>query len=161
APKPAEAEVAERDVAEEIRSALKDAALERIPNVEVAHTSDGVLISLTDEFDFGMFAIASAEPRPELVVIMEKIAEVLRDYPGPLVVRGHTDGRPFRTQDYDNWRLSAARAHMAYFMLTRGGVDEQRFERIEGHADRSLKVVDDPEAAQNRRIEILLRSGAS
>jgi len=46
---------------------------------------------------------------------------------------------------------------MAYFMLVRGGVDERRFERIEGHADRSLKVVDDPEAAENRRIEILLR----
>jgi chemotaxis protein MotB len=29
--------------------------------------------------------------------------------------------------------------------------------RIEGYADRSLKVIDDPNAAQNRRIEILLR----
>jgi len=105
-----------------------------------------------------MFAIASAEPRPELIVIMEKIARVLKDYPGRLIVRGHTDGRPFRTQTYDNWRLSTARAHMAYLLLTRGGVDERRFERIEGHADRSLRVAHDPEAAQNRRIEILLRS---
>lgn len=151
----------ETDVAEEIRSALQETALTKIPTVEVNETSDGVLISLTDEFDFGMFAIASAEPRPELVVIMEKIAEVLKDYPGRLVVRGHTDGRPFRTQDYDNWRLSTARAHMAYFMLTRGGVDEKRFERIEGYADRSLKAVDNPEAAENRRIEILLRSEPS
>jgi chemotaxis protein MotB len=46
---------------------------------------------------------------------------------------------------------------MAYHMLVRGGVGEQRFERVEGHADRSLKVGDDPGAAQNRRIEILLR----
>src|SRR5690606_33216937 len=66
----------ETDVAEEIRSALQETALTKIPTVEVNETSDGVLISLTDEFDFGMFAIASAEPRPELVVIMEKIAEV-------------------------------------------------------------------------------------
>lgn len=152
---------AEKDVAEEILSVLREASLARIPNVEVVQTSDGILISLTDEFDFGMFAIASAEPRPELVVIMEKIAEVLKSYPGRLVVRGHTDGRPFRTQGYDNWRLSTARAHMAYFMLTRGGVDEHRFERIEGYADRSLKVAGEPEAAQNRRIEILLRSEAS
>jgi chemotaxis protein MotB len=146
-------------VAEDIRRALSEAALAKIPHVEVVRTVDGILISLTDEFDFGMFAIASAEPRPELVVIMEKIARVLKDYPGRLIVRGHTDGRPFRTQHYDNWRLSTARAHMAYFLLTRGGVDERRFERIEGHADRSLKVAHDPEAAQNRRIEILLRSG--
>jgi len=147
----------EDEVADEIRAALQDSTLARIPNVEVAGASDGILISLTDEFDFGMFAIASAEPRPELVVIMEKIAQVLKGHPGALVVRGHTDGRPFRTPTYDNWRLSSARAHMAYFMLVRGGVDEQRFERIEGHADRSLKLTGEPEAAQNRRIEIFLR----
>jgi len=152
-----EAQAPETDIAEEIRAALRDSALSKIPSVEVARTSDGILISLTDEFDFGMFAIASAEPRPELVVIMERLAEVLKSHPGPLVVRGHTDGRPFRTATYDNWRLSSARAHMAYFMLVRGGVDEQRFERIEGHADRSLKLAGDPEAAQNRRIEIFLR----
>ena len=81
----------------------------------------------------------------------------MKGHPGSLVVRGHTDGRPFRTPTYDNWRLSSARAHMAYFMLVRGGVDEQRFERIEGHADRSLKLAGEPEAAQNRRIEIFLR----
>jgi chemotaxis protein MotB len=46
---------------------------------------------------------------------------------------------------------------MAYYMLVRAGIEEKRFERIEGHADRHLKVLDDPEAAQNRRIEILLR----
>lgn len=147
----------ETRITEEIRSTLSKTVPGKIPNVEVASTSDGILISLTDEFDFGMFAIASAEPRPELVVIMEKVAEVLKSHPGPLIVRGHTDGRPFRSKTYDNWRLSSARAHMAYLMLVRGGVDESRFERIEGHADRNLKVAVDPEAAQNRRIEILLR----
>jgi chemotaxis protein MotB len=156
-PAPADSQTDSTEVAEEIREALRDAAPGRIPNVEVASTADGILISLTDEFDFGMFAIASAEPRPELVVIMERIAQILKGHPGSLVVRGHTDGRPFRTATYDNWRLSSARAHMAYFMLVRGGVDEQRFERIEGHADRSLKLAGEPEAAQNRRIEIFLR----
>ena len=46
---------------------------------------------------------------------------------------------------------------MAYLMLARSGIDEKRFERIEGYADRNLRVQHDPEAAQNRRIEILLR----
>jgi chemotaxis protein MotB len=39
----------------------------------------------------------------------------------------------------------------------RGGIEEARIERIEGWADRSLKVTKDPGAAANRRIEILLR----
>jgi chemotaxis protein MotB len=42
-------------------------------------------------------------------------------------------------------------------MLMRGGLDKQRFERIEGYADREPKIPSDPNAAQNRRIEILLR----
>jgi len=46
---------------------------------------------------------------------------------------------------------------MAYYMLVRGGIDEKKVERIEGYADRSLRIPTDPEAAQNRRIEILLR----
>jgi chemotaxis protein MotB len=128
-----------------------------LPNIDVVATDDGVLISLTDDYDFGMFAIASAEPRPAMVVIMEKIAKVLQAHRQPLIVRGHTDGRRYHSGAYDNWRLSTARAHMAYYMLVRGGIDEKRFERVEGHADRSLRIPGNPDAAQNRRIEILLR----
>jgi chemotaxis protein MotB len=46
---------------------------------------------------------------------------------------------------------------MAYYMLARGGVAESRFESIEGRADRDLKIPSDPNAAENRRIEILLK----
>ena len=130
-----------------------------LPDIDVKATDEGVLISLTDDYDFGMFAIASAEPRPAMVVVMDKLAKVLAGQPERLVVRGHTDGRPYKSGTYDNWRLSTARAHMAYYMLVRGGIDEKRIERVEGHADRSLRIPGDPEAAQNRRIEILLRKG--
>ena len=44
-----------------------------------------------------------------------------------------------------------------YYMLVRGGVPETRFEKIEGYADHSLKNAGDPEAPENRRIEILIR----
>jgi chemotaxis protein MotB len=144
-------------IEEEIRQAVQQAALGIVPNIDVTITEDGVLISLTDRFDFGMFRISSAEPRPETVVVMERIARIIALRAEALIVRGHTDGRPFKSGTYDNWRLSTARAHMAYHMLVRGGVGEQRFERVEGHADRSLRVPGDPGAAQNRRIEILLR----
>lgn len=127
------------------------------PTLEVKQTKEGVLISLTDSLSFDMFAVGSAEPRPQLVVLMEKVAGTLRDYKGKFVIRGHTDSRPFRNADNDNWRLSTARAQMAYYMLVRAGVDENSVERIEGYADRSLKFPDEPESAGNRRIEILLK----
>jgi chemotaxis protein MotB len=141
----------------QIKQAVARSLTGALPGIDVKVTEEGVLISLTDDYDFGMFAIASAEPRPAMVVVMDKLGKVLAAQPERLVVRGHTDGRPYKSGTYDNWRLSSARAHMAYYMLVRGGIDEKRFERVEGHADRSLRIADDPEAAQNRRIEILLR----
>jgi chemotaxis protein MotB len=154
-------EAAQRASAAQLEAQIKQAVARSLtgalPGIDVKVTEEGVLISLTDDYDFGMFAIASAEPRPAMVVVMDKLAKVLAAQPERLVVRGHTDGRPYKSGTYDNWRLSSARAHMAYYMLVRGGIDEKRFERVEGHADRSLRVADDPEAAQNRRIEILLR----
>ena len=127
------------------------------PTLEVKQTKEGVLISLTDSLSFDMFAVGSAEPKAQLVVLMEKVASTLRDYKGKIVIRGHTDSRRFRNRDYDNWRLSTARAQMAYYMLIRAGVNEDSVERIEGYADRNLKIPDRPESAGNRRIEILLK----
>lgn len=141
----------------QLAKALENIASDKKPNIEVKRVDEGVLISLTDDFRFGMFASASATPRPELVVVMEKVAKVLAQHEGNIIVRGHTDARPFRTERNNNWRLSMARAQAAYYMLARGGIGEQRFESIEGHADRSLKIPADPNAAENRRIEIMLR----
>lgn len=137
---------------------IKADAKTAIPNLEVAATPEGVLVSLTDDAKFGMFAVGSARPRPELVAVMERLSGLLKAMPGDVVVRGHTDGRPYRSKDYDNWRLSSARAHMAFYMLVRGGVEEARIDRIEGHADRHLKIEADRYAAQNRRIEILIKT---
>jgi chemotaxis protein MotB len=146
-----------KQIESEMRKIVAESGLAKIPEISVEKTAEGILISMTDQANFEMFAVSSAEPHPELVVLMEKLAKILADKPGSLVIRGHTDGRPFRSKTYDNWRLSTARAHIAYYMLARGGLDTARIERIEGYADRSLKIADDPNAAQNRRIEVLLR----
>jgi chemotaxis protein MotB len=127
------------------------------PQLDVQATEEGILISLTDRQNFSMFAIGSAEPQPRVVRMMDAIAASLQSMPGAIVVRGHTDARPYKSATYDNWRLSSARAQMAYYMLTRAGIVEKRFERIEGYADRRLKDPAHPLGAENRRIEILLR----
>jgi chemotaxis protein MotB len=44
-------------------------------------------------------------------------------------------------------------------MLARSGLDEKRMTEVAGFADRKLKNTDDPLAAENRRIEILLETG--
>ena len=127
------------------------------PELDVQATEEGILISLTDRQNFSMFAIGSAEPQRRVLHMMEGIAASLQNLQGSIVVRGHTDGRPYRSATYDNWRLSSARAQMAYYMLIRGGLPEKRFERVEGYADHHLKDPSHPLAAENRRIEILVR----
>jgi len=142
------------DIARTVEATM---AGEALPKLSVAATAEGVTINLTDAADYSMFPIGSAVPDAKTVVLLENVAKVLATHPGEIVIRGFTDGRPFHSADYDNWRLSAARAHMAYYMLTRGGLEESRVKAIEGHADRSLKNPSDPYAAENRRIEILLK----
>ena len=127
--------------------------------VSVEATDKGVVISITDQFDFGMFEIGSAVPRRELVLAMEKIGHIINGKKGTITIGGHTDARPFRSDTYDNWRLSTARAHSAYYMLVRGGVDESRITEVAGFADRQPKIKSDPLAAANRRIEILMATG--
>ncbi|MEP4112993.1 MAG: OmpA family protein, partial [Nitratireductor sp.] len=126
--------------------------------ISVTPTERGVMVSLTDQLDYGMYEIGSAVPRRDLVLAMEKVATVLGSHKGAITINGHTDGRPFRSKDYDNWRLSTARAHSAYYMLVRGGLDEQRIREVTGYADRQLKVPDNPLDDRNRRIEIVLET---
>lgn len=127
-----------------------------IPHVTVEGTAEGQLISLEDEFNYEMFGIGSAVPNSALVGFLMKLAPVLRDRKEQILVRGHTDGREFKSKVHDNWRLSALRAHIAQLVLVRGGVDKQRFAKIEGWADRKLKVPENPLSFRNRRIEILI-----
>ena len=156
-----EANAADRKAAELKRDILKAVQptkdITPQPHIDVRRTGAGTLISLTDDFDFTMFAVGSAEPHAKVVRAMAEIAKILQARPGKIVIRGHTDARPFKSANYDNWRLSHARAQMALYMLVRGGLDEKRIVRVEGHADREPKVPTDPNADQNRRVEILLQ----
>ena len=143
----------EKELKEKVEAAVKSGDG---PAIEARQTKDGLLISLTDKLDFAMFDVGGATPKPELVRAMEAIAKVVRDKPGRIVVRGHTDSRPYKTGGYDNWRLSSDRAQMAYYMLTRGGAPASRFSRVEGYADHALRDPAHPLSAVNRRLEILL-----
>ncbi len=161
-PPPPDAAEARRTAASDLLADLRkrlagEASANQGPELDVEATQGGILISLTDRQNFSIFAIGSAEPQPRVLKMMDAVAASLQSMPGVIIVRGHTDARPYRSVTYDNWRLSSARAQMAYYMLSRGGLAEKRFERVEGYADRRLKDPSRPLAAENRRIEILVR----
>ncbi|WP_027486786.1 MotB family protein [Allorhizobium undicola] len=125
----------------------------------VTPAEGGLLVTLSDQSEQPMFDVGSAVPRKEMVLAMEKIGRLLAARSGAVLIRGHTDARPFKAKDKDNWSLSMDRAHAAYYMLVRGGLDESRIKQVSGFADRRLLKPDQPMADANRRIEILVQGG--
>ena len=72
----------------------------------------------------GGFA-SQAEP------VLDKLAEVLKPFPNPIRVEGHTDDRPIRTAAFpSNWELSAARAASVVHQFTKQGIDPLRLEIV-------------------------------
>jgi len=126
-------------------------------NLEVTSNDQGTIVVLSDKNQNGMFTIGSAKPTKALVTTMEKLGKIITKQDGLVEISGHTDARKYQSEDYDNWRLSTARAHMAYYMLVRGGMEESQVEKIVGQAAVRLKVPDQPNSAANRRIEIAIK----
>lgn len=125
-------------------------------NAKVTLTDEGLLVILEDGHGRSMFSVGSAQPNPALIEIIGDIGKLLGSTEGSIVIRGHTDGRQFRNRKYDNWQLSTDRAHMASYMLIRGGLAEARIKRIEGYGSSSPVVPGDDMADANRRVEFLL-----
>lgn len=143
-------------IAEDIAGRLGIKADALPPTIEVKASGNGVMISLIEGKSFEMFETGSAEPTPDALKLVSVVAEAVKSREGTLVIRGHTDSRPYRNKYYDNWQLSTARAHFARYLLLEGGLTEDRIQRVEGVADREPKNPGDPQAPENRRIDIFL-----
>lgn len=161
---PDESDVAEGNDLQRQAQAVRQQLMERLgtsdafaPVLDVDVDGASVRINLSDDGRFGMFDIGSAVPRKKTVEVIGEIGAMLAEFDGQIVIAGHTDGRDFRSKQYDNWRLSTDRAHIARHMLIRGGLDGKRILKVEGFADTRPALADDPYAAVNRRIEIFLR----
>lgn len=155
-PDTAEKEKLAEKLSENISSFINTKKLSDL-DIEVIPSEKGAKVVLFDKSQTGMFKIGSARPSQELVLAMEKIGDILSKHDGMIEISGHTDGRKYQSADYDNWRLSSARAQMAYYMLVRGGMNEGQVEKISGQAAVKLKVPENPNASENRRIEVLLK----
>jgi chemotaxis protein MotB len=158
-PPPTKAEQQQaQDLKQAIDKQISGVAGQLAEGLQVTPAEGGLLVTISDQGNDPMFNVGSAVPRKEMVLAMEKIGKILADKKGAVVIRGHTDGRPFiKDGQNDNWRLSLDRAQSAYYMLVQGGLDEKRISQVSGFADRRLKLPNDPLNDANRRIEILIQ----
>ena len=94
----------------------------------------------------------SAEP------VLDKLAEVLKPFPNPIRVEGHTDDRPVHTAAYpSNWELSASRAASVVHEFTKAGIDPLRLEIVGFGEFHPRQPNTTPEGRNaNRRVAILV-----
>ncbi|MGZ8484580.1 MAG: flagellar motor protein MotB [Candidatus Binatia bacterium] len=127
--------------------------------VPITITADGLLIEMIDKEKQAFFEVNSADVKPIMRKILSLIAKEIKDTPNLLIVAGHTDSRGFHNDSfYSNWELSSARALNTRRDLEELGIASQRFEQVVGYADRKLRRPNDPLAAENRRISILIKN---
>ena len=105
-----------------------------------------------------LFPSGAGEFAPAAEPVLDKLAEVLKPFPNPIRVEGHTDDRPIRTTAFpSNWELSAARAASVVHQFTRQGIDPLRLEIVgfgEFHPRQTNDTSDGRNA--NRRVVALV-----
>lgn len=124
--------------------------------IEVA--DQGLLIQVIDQARTKglLFDSSSAELKPPLVQLLQKIAEAVGKLPNAIHVGGHTDAHPYRQgSDKTNWELSFERADNARRVLEGSGLRPAQLERILSYADTEPLLPEDPFADENRRLTIL------
>ena len=126
-------------------------------NLQFDRTSEGLLVQIMDNEGKSMFTRGSARVDTRTRDLLRIIGEAIMDMQNEIVITGHTDAVPFaNSQGYSNWELSADRANATRRVLIDTGVSPARIKRISGLADTDLLNTDDPTAAENRRINVLL-----
>jgi chemotaxis protein MotB len=127
--------------------------------VTVASNELWLQIELKDSI---LFASASAEPSPRARTIFNEIAQILKDYPNPVQVEGHTDNLPINSTRYpSNWELSTARASAIVKWLAEHGVDPVRLSAVGFGEYQPLADNSTPEGrAQNRRVTLMIAKRA-
>jgi len=125
--------------------------------VSIELSKDGLRIELLDKENSHFFDVGSANLKAETTGLLKHIAEELRKLPNEITVEGHTDSRPYGTNNYTNWELSADRANVARRILDENGIKPGQITSIMGCADRNLRNPANPMDYQNRRVSILVR----
>lgn len=164
----AEAEIARRESAEfaeaeiSLRQALADmpelAELSR--NIIVDQTPEGLRIQLVDQEGRPMFEPGSLVPNERARLLLQAAARVVLQLPNQLIISGHTDASQNPDPNLSNWDLSSARANAARRVLVEAGVPDDRISQVSGRAGADPLFPDDPYAAANRRISIILQRAA-
>jgi chemotaxis protein MotB len=148
---------------EKLREKIQQ-ALMKVPDfknlkdhVEITVTADGLRIELLEGEGGTFFESGKASPTPEGNELLDSLAQQLTILPNRILIEGHTDSKPYPGDDYTNWELSSDRANAARKRMTSHGMKSEQISQVRGYADRQLRHPEDPNAASNRRISVIVQ----
>lgn len=126
-------------------------------------TAEGLRILVHDTDQAGMFRLGSAEVVPAFAQLLRRIGPMFRDIQNQLVIAGHTDAVPYQGKSVfsaSNWSLSMERALAARAHMLAGGMPQTSVLQVIGMAEMAPLDSRSPQAALNRRVELLVTTQA-
>ncbi len=128
---------------------------ERKGPVEIRETKEGIVVSVVGGI---LFDPGSDVLKPEGMVVLDKIIELVKNLNYPIRIEGHTDDTPIAGGKFkSNWELSVARAVSVLRYFISRGIPPKRLS-VAGYGPyKPLYPNDTPEhKARNRRVDIVI-----
>ncbi len=138
-----------------INSVARQAHMET--NLEMEIVPQGLRVLIKDDQNRNMFERGSARIMPFFSQLLTELTPVFDSLDNKIIITGHTDAMNYKTASgYNNWNLSGDRALSARKVLEQAGMPADKVMQVSAMSDRMLLNADDPQGAENRRIEIMV-----
>jgi len=143
----------EENVAVKLEQAIENEGLKDLADVRM--TEEKVMITLKAPV---LFESGKADVLPDAKVLLQSLANHLRNVDNPITIEGHTDNIPISNRDFEsNWQLSMVRSYNVLKYLAWQGIPPKRLAAVGYGEHRPLgSNATEDGRARNRRIEICL-----
>ena len=125
--------------------------------IGISEDERGVIITLQEMV---LFDLGEADIQPTVFPLLDWIAEVLDSIPNDVLIMGHTDNVPIRSDRYrSNWELSLCRALNVHgYFVEKKGLSPERF-AVGGYGDLRPRFPNNIKEGRqkNRRVEIIVK----
>lgn len=125
-------------------------------SIRLEQNARGITIHILDDI---LFASGSATLNKGSLIVLDRLAQILKELPNDIRIEGHTDDEPINTIEFpSNWHLSVARAlNTAYYLIKNESLNPEKIS-IVGYSE--YKPIDSNETvegrATNRRVDIVI-----
>ncbi|MGD8777642.1 MAG: OmpA family protein [Ignavibacteria bacterium] len=124
--------------------------------IKLSENERGITVSILGDI---LFPSGSAELGEGSIIVLNKLAKIIKPLPNDLRVEGHTDNVPINNNAYpSNWHLSVARAtNTAYYLMNEEKISQDKVS-IVGYSKYQPVATNETDEgrALNRRVDLVI-----